>query len=46
MAYFSSLIYNTLVSVTGADPGFVGPEAYTILRALFKKKDTQLRKRS
>jgi hypothetical protein len=23
---------------TGADPGFVGPEAYTILGALFNKK--------
>jgi len=24
---------------TGADPGFVGPEAYTILGALFNKKN-------
>jgi hypothetical protein len=23
---------------SGADPGFVGPEAYTIFGALFKKK--------
>lgn len=26
----------------GADPGFVGPEAYSIWRALFKKKNTKL----
>jgi hypothetical protein len=24
------------------DPGFVGPEAYTIFRALFKKNNTKL----
>jgi hypothetical protein len=28
---------------TGADPGFVGPEAHTILGALFKKKNKKLR---
>jgi len=27
---------------TGADPGFVGPEAYTILGALFNKKNKKL----
>jgi hypothetical protein len=42
MAYFSSSSYNTLASVTGADPGYVGPEAYTILGALFKKENTKL----
>jgi hypothetical protein len=25
----------------GADPGVVGPEAYTIFGALFKKKNTK-----
>jgi hypothetical protein len=29
----------------GADPGFVGPEAYTILGALFREKNTKLRKK-
>jgi hypothetical protein len=28
---------------SGADPGFVGPEAYTILGGLFKKKNRKLR---
>jgi len=46
MSYFSSSIYNTLLSVTGADPGFVGPESYTIFGAFFKKNNTKLRKRS
>jgi hypothetical protein len=27
---------------SGADPGFVGPEAYTILGALFKKKEYKI----
>jgi hypothetical protein len=27
---------------TGADPGFVGPEAYTIYWALIEKKNTKL----
>ena len=27
----------------GADPGFVGPEAYTNFMALFRKKNTKLR---
>jgi len=40
MAYFSSPVYNTLLSVTAADPGFVGPEYYTIFGALFKKNNT------
>ena len=26
----------------GADPGFVGPEAYTIFRALFRKKEYKI----
>jgi hypothetical protein len=43
MAYFSSSIYNTLVSVTGVDPGFVRPESYIIFGTLFKKSNTQLR---
>ena len=37
MPYFSSSIYNTLVSVTGADPGFVGPESYTIFGPSLRK---------
>jgi hypothetical protein len=31
------------VKYTGADPRVVGPEAYTIFGALFKKKNTKLR---
>jgi hypothetical protein len=27
---------------SGADPGFVGPEAYTIFGALFKKKEHKI----
>jgi len=46
MVYFSSSFYNTLVSVTGADPGFVGPESYTMFGILFKKNNTQSRKQS
>jgi hypothetical protein len=30
------------MSQTGTDPGFVRPEAYTILGALFKKKNAKL----
>jgi hypothetical protein len=30
-------------SSAGANPGFVGLEAYNILGALFKKKNTKLR---
>jgi len=30
------------MSQPGADPGFVRPEAYTIFRALFKKKNAKL----
>jgi hypothetical protein len=37
MAYFSSSIYSALVSVTGADPGFVGPESYTSLGPSLRK---------
>jgi hypothetical protein len=31
-----------IVLCTGADPGFVLPEAYTIFGALFKEKNTKL----
>jgi len=28
--------------IAGVDPGFMGPEAYTIFGALFKKNNTKL----
>ena len=31
------------ICYSGADPGFVGPEAYKNFEALFKKKNTKLR---
>ena len=35
---------NTLrIFQAGEDPGFAGPESYTILGAFFKKKNTKLR---
>jgi len=36
-------IWSLLYVYAGADPGFVGPEAYTIFRALLGKKNTELR---
>jgi len=36
-------IYNYHTVTSGADPGFVGPEAFKILGAIFKKKDSKLR---
>jgi hypothetical protein len=35
-------IISAFVKYTGADSGVVGPEAYTILGALFKKRNTEL----
>jgi len=42
MAYFSSSIYSALVSVTGGDPGFVGPESYTSLGPSLRITETKL----
>jgi hypothetical protein len=35
-------IISAFVKHTGADPGVVGPEAYTTLGALFKKKEHKI----
>jgi len=35
-------IVSAFVKYTGADPGVVGPEAYTIFGALFKKKEYKI----